>query len=94
VRSVTMADQGCLHCAITATINDHFEAAGHMHGDALVIDAKEVFSALTQILAESLAVIDSDDLRTDVLTTVLLKVVREVNEIREAGAQDEVLTPS
>jgi hypothetical protein len=84
----------CLHCELVSTINDHFEAGGHMHGDAVVLDAREVLSALAQILAESLAVIDSDDLRTDVLTTVLRKVVREVNEIREAGAQDEVLIPS
>jgi hypothetical protein len=84
----------CLHCELVSAINNHFEDLGHMHGDAIVVDAKEVFSALAQIMAESLAVIDSDDLRTAVLTTVLRKVVREVNEIREAGAQDEVLMPS
>jgi hypothetical protein len=84
----------CLHCELVSTINAHFEAAGHMHGDAVVVDAPAVLEATSRVTAEALSAVDDDELRAKILTLFLRKVVDDVNTYRKHGIQPEILVPS
>jgi len=56
----------CLHCAINETIDDYFEEHGERHEGTLVLDDAIILDALSDVLAEILAIEPEEEVRREV----------------------------